>query len=114
MWVAFANAKATHIFFSKNISINAIFNDQSFNDTLTNDIVSFEQLGPDVLFGNLVFLIPSSNFYLPERFYRICLKLNMTFQLVIQVTDFALSAYECKGKTLKCFFINTVHSRCLE
>ena len=34
-------------FFSKNISIYAIFNDQSFNDTLTNDIVSFEQLGPD-------------------------------------------------------------------
>ena len=47
MWVAFANAKATHLFFSKNISIYAIFNDQNFNDTLTNDIVSFEQLGPD-------------------------------------------------------------------
>ena len=47
MWVAFANAKAAHIFFSaKNISIYAIFNDQSFNDTLTNDIVSFEQMGP--------------------------------------------------------------------
>ena len=28
-----------------------IFNDQSFNDTLTNDIVSFEQLGPEV-FGS--------------------------------------------------------------
>ena len=27
----------------------AIFNDQSFNDTLTNDIVSFEQLGPGLL-----------------------------------------------------------------
>ena len=27
------NAKATHIFFSKNISIYAIFNDQNFNDT---------------------------------------------------------------------------------
>ena len=26
----------------------AIFNDQSFNDTLTNDINSFEQLGPDL------------------------------------------------------------------
>ena len=26
-------------FFSKNISIYAIFNDQSFNDTLTNDLV---------------------------------------------------------------------------
>ena len=46
MWVAFANAKATHIF-QQNISIYAIFNDQSFNDTLTNDIVSFEQLVPD-------------------------------------------------------------------
>ena len=44
-----ANAKATHIFFSsKNISIYAIFNDQSFNDTFTNDIISFEQLGPIV------------------------------------------------------------------
>ena len=32
--------------FSKNISIYAIFNDQSFNDTITNDIVSFEQQGP--------------------------------------------------------------------
>ena len=28
------------------MSIYAIFSDQSFNDTLTNDIVSFEQLGP--------------------------------------------------------------------
>ena len=33
-------------FFSKNIGIYAILNDQSFNDTLTNDFVSFEQLGP--------------------------------------------------------------------
>ena len=46
MWVAFANAKATHIFFSKAISLYAIFNDQSFNNLLTNNIVSFEQLGP--------------------------------------------------------------------
>ena len=34
----------THIF-----PQNAIFNDQSFNDTLTNDIVSFEQLGQGLL-----------------------------------------------------------------
>ena len=33
-------------FFSKNISVYAIFDDQHFNDTLTVDIVSFEQLGP--------------------------------------------------------------------
>ena len=35
-------------FFSNNISVYAIFNDQSFNDALTNDIVSFEQLGPGI------------------------------------------------------------------
>ena len=44
MSVALANAKATHIFTAK---ILAIFGVQSFNDTLTNNIVSFEQLGPD-------------------------------------------------------------------
>ena len=33
-------------FFSKNISVFSIFNDQSFINTLTNDIVSFEPLGP--------------------------------------------------------------------
>ena len=41
--------KSYSYFFSKNISICSIFNDQSFNDALTNDIVSFEQLGPDLL-----------------------------------------------------------------
>ena len=35
--------KLLTFFFSKNIRI-----DQSFNDTLANDIVSFEQLGPDI------------------------------------------------------------------
>ena len=38
-----------HRFFCwKNISVYAIFNDQSFNNKLTNDIFSFEQLGPEV------------------------------------------------------------------
>ena len=40
-----ANAKAIYIFFSKNISVYAIFNNQRFNDTLTEYIISFEQLG---------------------------------------------------------------------
>ena len=31
--------KLLTFFFSKNIGIYAIFNDQSFNDSLTNDIV---------------------------------------------------------------------------
>ena len=47
-------------FFSKNISVYAIFNDQSFNDTLTNGIVSFEQLGPGCL-ANMVFALNRSN-----------------------------------------------------
>ena len=47
VYAMFNDAKATHIFFSKNIySVYAMFNDQSFNDTLTNDNDSFEQLGP--------------------------------------------------------------------
>ena len=51
MQVAFANA--THIFFSKNIDVNAIFNVQSFN-TLTNDIISFEQLGPECDLAHMI------------------------------------------------------------
>ena len=39
--------KLLTFFFSENISIYAISNGQSFNETLTNDIVSFEQLGAD-------------------------------------------------------------------
>ena len=41
------NAKATPISSAKILAYMLTFNDQSFNDTLTNDIVSFEQLGPD-------------------------------------------------------------------
>ena len=35
-------------FFSKNIWVYAIVNDKNFNDTLTNNIVNFEQLGPEI------------------------------------------------------------------
>ena len=43
---SFCKCKSYSHFFSKNITIYAISNDQSFNNTLTYDIVSFEQLGP--------------------------------------------------------------------
>ena len=39
-------------FLSRNISICSIFNDQSLNITLTNDIVSFEQVGPENVLPN--------------------------------------------------------------
>ena len=65
MWVAFANAKATHIFFSKNISVHmyAIFNVQNFNDTLTNNIVSSNNLA-------LISTWKHSCWYLLEVLYR--------------------------------------------
>ena len=48
-------------FFSKSISVNAIFNDHSFNETSTNGIVSFEQLGPDQLCTVWLGALPSTN-----------------------------------------------------
>ena len=42
----FFAAKAAHIFFSKKIQHICISLDTNFNESLTNDIVSFEQLGP--------------------------------------------------------------------
>ena len=35
-------------FFQQKYKVYAIFNDQNFNNSLTNDIVSFKQLSPDV------------------------------------------------------------------
>ena len=62
---ASSNAKATHIFFfSKNISVYVIFNDQNFNDTLTNDIISFEQLGPVNYYINIETPIPLFSLYI--------------------------------------------------
>ena len=45
---SFCKCKSYSHFFSKNIRAIAIFNDQSFNDTLTNNTVSFKQLGTEV------------------------------------------------------------------
>ena len=47
MWVLLQMQKLLTFVFRKNIRVYAIFNDQSFNDTLTNDIVSFQQLSPE-------------------------------------------------------------------
>ena len=48
MWVAFALQKLL-TFFSKKIQHICISLDVNFNESLTNDVVSFEQLGPDIL-----------------------------------------------------------------
>ena len=41
-----ATAKATHIFFSKKYQHICVSLDVNFNESLTNDVVSFEQMGP--------------------------------------------------------------------
>ena len=43
-------AKATHVFSKKSQHI-CVSLDVNFNESLTNDIVSFEQLGPEFLRG---------------------------------------------------------------
>ena len=67
MCVAFVNAKTTHIFTAKNISVYAIFNDQCFNDTLTNDIVHFEQPGPGFNFLFNVIQLGTRRLTLPDK-----------------------------------------------
>ena len=44
---SFCTAKATHICFSKKFQHICVSLDVNFNESLTNDVVSFEQLGPD-------------------------------------------------------------------
>ena len=46
MWVAFALT-----FFQQKIQHICVSLDVNFNESLTNDIVSFEQLGPEILIG---------------------------------------------------------------
>ena len=45
---SFCTAKATHIFSAKKFQNILVSLDVNFNKSLTNDVVSFEQLGPDL------------------------------------------------------------------
>ena len=74
---SFWKCKSYSHFFSKNISVHAIFNDQSFNDTLINNIVSFEQLGPGTKMKCITFNETSFNvkdghndFWQLKRFFK--------------------------------------------
>ena len=49
---SFCTAKATHIFFSKKFQHICVSLDVNFNESLTNDVVSFEQLGPGAFAAN--------------------------------------------------------------
>ena len=66
---SFCTAKATHIFSAKKIQHICVSLDVNFNESLTNDIVSFEQLGPDMLrYGYLGLRDNESRLYLSLSF----------------------------------------------
>ena len=50
---SFCTAKATHIFFSKKFQHICVSLDVNLNESLTNDVVSFEQVGPDLILKTL-------------------------------------------------------------
>ena len=52
---SFCTAKATHIFFCKKFQHICVSLDVNFNESLTNDVVSFEQLGPGYSVNVLTF-----------------------------------------------------------
>ena len=51
MWVAFALQKLL-TFFQQKIAAYLRITHVNFNESLTNDVVSFEQLGPEFYLGN--------------------------------------------------------------
>ena len=74
---SFCTAKATHIFFSKKFQHICISLDVNFNKLLTNDIVSFEQLGPDVLLYSQLSLSGNPRDYL--KYFKIFVPQHIRF-----------------------------------
>ena len=65
MWVAFALQKLL-IFFQQKIQHICVSLDVNFNESLTNDIVSFEQLGPGDLLSTIFFFLTSC-YWVPSQ-----------------------------------------------
>ena len=101
MSVAFANE-----FSSKNISIYAVFNDQSFNDTLTNDTtwprsLKFKQ-HKFVMLENLLHddlhVKPKIIFYKPKQLFRILIfNAQSPFTLLVPVLRWLLARASCEN-----------------
>ena len=71
MWVAFALQKLL-TFFSKKIQHICISLNVNFNESLTNDVVSFEQLGPDKAVE--LDWLPSNRIWIPIKLIHILQK----------------------------------------
>ena len=78
---SFCTAKATHILFSKKFQHICVSLDLNFNESLTNDIVSFEQLGPGV------------NILISETLIKLPFELRVHGLLRLIVTIISLAEY---------------------
>ena len=76
MWVAFALQKLL-TFFSKKYQHIWVSLNVNFNESLTNDVVSFEQLGPEFYSSGTVWIF--YHFY-PGRFYKDFVKKKCVFR----------------------------------
>ena len=89
---------------AKNISVYAIFNDQSFNDTLINDIISFEQLGLDVLVLPRNIVLPV---FITVQILRIPTVKTLMYTIVVNKTErcqheLSLLKLHCKTRLPAC------------
>ena len=50
---SFCTSKATHIFFSKKFQHICVSLNVNFNESITKDVISFEQLGPEHVFATI-------------------------------------------------------------
>ena len=61
MWVAFAMQKLLTFFSAKKIQHICVSLDVNFNDSLTNGVVSFEQLGPGLYSPFIYFIVDNDS-----------------------------------------------------
>ena len=103
---SFCKCKSYSHFFSKNISVYAIF-DQNVNDMLTNDIVSFEQLGPEFFLSeNSLFWVVEFSVYLNRHVF------VMFYKVLSFIAPGKVLLYQPKSKEIFLFLNENIHSVC--
>ena len=82
---SFCTAKATHIFFSKKFQHICVYIDVNFKESLTNNVVSFEQLGPVVFLLTIPkwLLCGNSSLFVRRWFQMWCLFVIVCFSSLL-------------------------------
>ena len=87
--------KLLTLFSAKIYSIYAILNDKSFNHMLSNDIISFEQLGPDKHFS-----------YFSKKVYRVGSHLKCLFGEMLPMNTMYAHVFVEKKRQLSILFFD--------